>query len=68
MVSCFPQNHASKKMNAELKKQNSNTAALQDEHKALQNQVASQEGIIEMLKMQLEQQANVSKTCLMDRM
>eukprot|EP00057_Strongylocentrotus_purpuratus_P007242 XP_011661716.1 PREDICTED: calponin homology domain-containing protein DDB_G0272472 [Strongylocentrotus purpuratus] len=55
-------NHASKKMNAELKKQNSNTAALQDEHKALQNQVASQEGIIEMLKMQLEQQANAPRS------
>nr|XP_054767643.1 uncharacterized protein C10orf67, mitochondrial-like [Lytechinus pictus] len=55
-------NHASKKMNAELKKQSSNTAALLDEHKALQNQVASQEGIIEMLKMQLEQQANAPRS------
>ena len=55
-----PKNHASKKMKAEIKKQSGSHAMLVDEHRALQNQVASQEGIIEMLKMQLEQQANVS--------
>ncbi|XP_072179120.1 uncharacterized protein [Diadema setosum] len=55
-------NHASKKMNAELKKQSGQNAALLEDYKALQNQVASQEGIIDMLRMQLEQQANAPRS------
>ncbi|PIK38477.1 hypothetical protein BSL78_24674 [Apostichopus japonicus] len=49
--------HANSKMNMELRKDASRSAKVSEDHKQLQQQLSQQENIIQMLKMQLEQQA-----------